>query len=125
MLEKISSADIDGFLVKAAATIRDQEATISKLRSDLAGKERHEHAEKIASAAVDRGIMDESEAKEYAESLATGDKDLSMVEEFVNRTAAGVPLGSALTKTASASLDDHGEPVDVLTAFLTNNPYPE
>jgi hypothetical protein len=105
MLEKISSADIDGFLVKAAATIRDQEATISELRSDLAGKERHEHAEKIASAAVDRGIMDESEAKEYAESL--------------------VPLGSALTKTASASLDDHGEPVDVLTAFLTNNPYPE
>ena len=63
---------------------------------------------------------DNEEAEEYAQSLAQGDKDLDMVEEFVNRTAAGVPLSSSLQKTASAS--DSSES-DVLTNFLLTSDF--
>ena len=125
MFEKVSHADIDGFLIKAAVALREQEATIADLRGRLALKDRQEHAEKIASTAVERGIMDETEADEYAQGLAKGNKDLNMVEEFVERTVAGVHLGSALTKTASAGAGTDSAQADVLTSFLLNNPLPE
>lgn len=122
MLEKIGEAEINGLLVQAATTIREQEAEIIDLKNRLAARDRHEHAEKIASAAVDRGLMDEADGQEYARSLAESDKDLSMVEDLVKRSAKGVPLGH--TKTASAE-EEASAGGDVLTQFLTTHPIPE
>lgn len=119
-MEKVSSTEVNATLIKAASALRSQQAEIVHLRNEIARRDRESRAEKIASSAVDRGIMDAEEAEEYAQSLAQGDKDLDMVEEFVNRTAAGVPLSSSLQKTASA-LDSSES--DVLTNFLLTSDF--
>jgi hypothetical protein len=101
-MQKIAAADLNHLLVKSAHVIRTQESTIATLEQQLSDKNRMGHAEKIASIAVDRGIMSEDNASDYANELATSGRDLDMVEDFVSRNnGAGVPLGSELTKTAS------------------------
>lgn len=121
MLEKIGAAEIDGLLVKSAQAIRELTTENVALRAQLATRAREDHAEKIASALVERGIMDESAGKEYARDLATSDKDLSIVEDLATRSVSGVPLGH--TKVASVREDDpSADGDDVLTAFLKNFP---
>tara|TARA_Y100000310_G_C20503728_1_gene725326 strand:- start:383 stop:754 length:372 start_codon:yes stop_codon:yes gene_type:complete len=102
MIQKIAAADLNHLLVKSAHVIRTQGAEIQELKQHLADKNRLDHAEKIASIAVDRGIMSEDNATEYASKLAESDRDLSMVEDFVSRNSgAGLPLGNEMSKTAS------------------------
>jgi hypothetical protein len=121
MLEKISAEQVDHLMVKAAHVIRTLEAEVTELRAEKAERARRDHAEKIASSAVERGIMEAEEAADYATSLAESDKDLSMVEDFVDRTAAGIPLGGGLEKEAHA---EGGGDTDVLTSYLLSNPIP-
>ncbi len=116
---KIGSAEINATLIKAAGAMRSLQEENVRLREELNAHARRDHAEKIANSAVERGIMDPDEAQDYAVSLTEGEKDLNMVEEFVNRTAAGVPLGSSLQKTASEGAT--GDDGDVLTSFLLTN----
>ncbi len=120
MLEKISEARIDGYLVKAAHSLRDMTQRIGELELEIARRDRADYAEKIASSAVDRGMVEEDDAGEYAEHLASSSDDLHIVEDFVNRAAAGVPLGRpSMEKEAST-----GEDQDALSSFLFNNdPY--
>tara|TARA_B100000214_G_scaffold341254_1_gene288255 strand:- start:404 stop:775 length:372 start_codon:yes stop_codon:yes gene_type:complete len=119
-LLKIGSAEVNATLIKAASALRDLSAENERLRAVIADNDRRDHAEKIASSAVNRGIMDPEEAKDYANSLTESDKDLSIVEEFVNRAAAGVPLGNSLQKVASVEGAQDGE-ADILTSFLLTN----
>ncbi len=101
-MQKIAAADLNHLMIKSAHVIRSLETENAELKRQLADKDRHSHAEKIASIAVDRGIMSEDNAEAYATELASGDKDLAMVEDFVARNnGAGVPLGSELVKSAS------------------------
>lgn len=123
MKTKIAAEQIDGLMVKAAHTIRTQQARISHLEGQLAGKERHEHAEKIASAAVDKGIMDPTDADEYAQTLAAGDKDLDMVEDFVSQTVVGVSLGESLQKVASVEGADGDTPEDAFVNSLMSSEF--
>jgi hypothetical protein len=118
-LLKIGSAEVNSMLTKAASVLREQKLEIDRLGSKLSEHDRSRHAEKIASTAVARGIMDVDEAKDYAETLFKSGKDLDMVEEFVARTAAGVPLGAHIQKTASVEGSEGDS--DVLTAFLLSN----
>lgn len=118
-LLKIGSAEVNATLIKAASTLRTLQADNDQLRAQLAIGARRDHAEKIASSAVERGIMDPEEARDYADSLTEGDKDLAVVEDFVTRTAAGVPLGASLQKEASAESGDMDS--DILTSFLLTN----
>ena len=122
MLEKISAAQVDHIMTKAASTIRAQDARIRELEFELARRDRVDHAEKIASEAVNRGMMDIDEAEAYASDLANSQEDLKMVEDFVSRAAAGVPLGKTLEKVASDSSTGSGE-ADVLTSFLLSSEY--
>jgi hypothetical protein len=121
MLEKISAAQVDHVLLKTAAALRSQEVEITQLKSQLADYERQQHATKIASAAVDRGIVAEDEAAGYASDLANGNDDLNMVENLVSRSAAGVSLGTTLEKAASVHEDAGGD--DVLTTFLLSSEF--
>ena len=105
MLEKISEAQVNTILIKAASALRTQRARIQELEQKISSFERQDYAEKIASAAVERGIMAEDEAESYAQDLAKSDKDLKMVEEFVGHAAAGVPLGKELEKVASEDVE--------------------
>lgn len=115
---KISSEEVNATLVKAAHALRNQNEEINRLRQEIAVLNRHNYAEKIASQAVERGIMDPTDASDYARSLALGDKDLSIVEDFVTQSTAGIPLGAGLAKTAS----EYGSPdSDPLTAFLLSS----
>jgi len=101
-MQKIAAADMNHLLIKTAHVIRTLETENATLRQQLADKDRHTHAEKIASIAVERGIMSEDNATDYATELARSDRDLEMVEEFVARNnGVGVPLGSEMHKTAS------------------------
>lgn len=118
MFTKISSEEVNATLVKAASILRSQQQEINRLKQELASRERYDHAEKIASAAVDRGFMDPVDAKDYAISLAEGDKDLNLVEDFVSQTTAGIPLGTGLAKTAS---EYSGSDTDPLTQFLLSS----
>jgi hypothetical protein len=120
---KIGSAEVNAMMIKAAGILRSQQEKIKELEQDLANRNRASHAEKIASAAVERGIMDPDDAAEYAHTLANGQKDLEMVEEFVSRTTPGVPLVAGLAKTASAETNSGGE-VDVLTSYLLSTDVP-
>ena len=120
MLEKISSAQVNEYLAKAAHTIRTQKAEIERLEGVVATHDRRAHAEKVASLAVERGVLSEDSADEYAEHLATGGEDLKLVEEFVSRSARGLPLGKTQEKLASAD-DSRGAGEDVLTEFLLNS----
>ncbi|MHC4214317.1 MAG: hypothetical protein ACYSWP_13200 [Planctomycetota bacterium] len=104
---KLGSAEINGLMIKAAGMLRDLQAKNDSLEAKLAERDRLDHAEKIAAVAAEKGIFDSDEAQEYAENLAKSDKDLEVVEDFVDRHAAGVPLGDVLQKTAS-----DGEPGD-------------
>ena len=106
-MQKIAAAELDGLLVKSASVIRSQAARITELETKLAEKDRYEYAEKIASIAVDRGIMSEESASDYARQLASSDKDLSMVEEFVSHNnGAGLSLGEEhIEKKASAGME--------------------
>ena len=119
-LLKIGSAEVNATLIKAAAALRDLSSENERHRVTIASTDRRDYAVKIASSAVNRGIMDPEEAKDYANSLTESDKDLSMVEEFVNRAAAGLPLGNSLQKTASVEGTQDGE-ADILTSFLLTN----
>jgi hypothetical protein len=119
-LLKIGSAEVNATLIKAASALRDLSTENERLRAVIADNDRRDYAEKIASSAVNRGIMDPEEAKDYANSLTESDKDLSIVEEFVNRAAAGVPLGNSLQKVASVEGSQDGE-ADILTSFLLTN----
>ena len=119
-LLKIGSAEINATLIKAASALRDLSTENNRLRTVIAGTDRRDYAEKIAHDAVSRGIMDPEEAKDYAHSLTESDKDLSIVEEFVSRAAAGVPLGNSLQKVASVEGSQDGE-ADILTSFLLTN----
>jgi hypothetical protein len=121
MLEKLSADQVNDYMIKAAGLLRAQQAQIHELEGELVTRGRRDHAEKIASHAVDRGIMSDDDAKTYAEHLVESDEDLKMVEDFVGRAAAGVPLGATLEKQASA--EDSGGEADVLTAFLLSSPY--
>ena len=78
-LLKIGSAEVNATLVKAASALRDLSAENERLRAVIAENDRRDYAEKIASSAVHRGIMDPEEAKDYANSLTESDKDLSIV----------------------------------------------
>ena len=120
MLEKIGAAEIDQILIKSASAIRELSAENTQLKSELAKRDRANHAEKIASALVERGIMDETAGKEYARDLASGDKDLAVVEDLASRSVPGVALGH--TKTAGVHDEDSIPGEDVLTAFLKNSP---
>ena len=120
MLEKVSAAQVDNIMIKAASALRGQKARIEELETELARRNRRDHAEKIANMATDRGIMEEDEADDYAEKLASSSENLNMVEEFVGRAAAGLPLGRTLEKVASESEGGENE-TDVLTAFLLNS----
>jgi|TARA_R100001463_G_scaffold89950_2_gene144695 hypothetical protein len=119
-MNKSASAEVNDTLIKAASALRAQQSEIAYLRETLAQKEREQRAEKIASHAVDRGIMEADEASEYAQGLADGDENLDMVENFISRTVAGVPLSSSLQKSASVS-GASGE--DVLTNFLLTSDF--
>ena len=119
-LLKIGSAEVNATLIKGANVLRGLQEDNTRLREELSTLARKDHAEKIAHNAVERGIMDPDEAQDYAVSLTEGDKDLNIVEEFVNRTAAGVPLGASLQKTASIEGAPDGESA-VLTSFLLTN----
>lgn len=121
MLEKLSEAQVNHILIKSASALRSLRDENAELRRQLASRERRDHAEKIAHTAVDRGIMDPTDAMEYAEKLAHSAEDLEMVEEFVSRAAAGVPLGQTLEKTASDNFEGGEGGTDVLTAFLLNS----
>ena len=88
MLEKLSADQVNDYMIKAASLLRAQQAEIERLSGELAVRARRDHAEKIASTAVNRGIMAEDDANSYAEHLVDSDEDLKMVEEFVGRTAA-------------------------------------
>ena len=102
MMRKIAGAELDGILIKTAAALRSLQAENDDLRRQLAARDRQDHAEKIAHVAVQKGMMSEDAASEYADSLASSDKDLSMVEEFVTRgNGTGVPLGREIEKVAS------------------------
>ena len=118
MLTKISSEEVNATLIKAAGLLRSQQEKIQRLEQELASKNRYDHAEKIASAAVDRGFMDPTDAKDYAISLAEGDKDLNLVEDFVSQTTACIPLGTGLAKTAS---EYSGSATDPFTQFLLSS----
>ena len=118
---KIGSAEVNATLIKAASLLRNQQAEITRLQRELADRDRVSHAEKIAHQAVERGIMDPTDAEEYAKSLVDGEKDLQMVEEFVSRTTAGVPLVAGLAKTASAA---EGKELDALTSYLLSTDVP-
>lgn len=122
MLEKISAAQINEMMVKAAHTLRNQQTKIAELQNKIQQFERKEQAEKIASIAVERGIMAEDEAPEYAEHLASGGEDLKLVEDFVGRSTRGLPLGKMLEKTASAESGDVAGD-DVLTNFLLSSEF--
>ena len=118
-LTKISSEEVNATLIKAAGILREQQEKILSLERDIASLNRHNHAEKIASQAVERGIMDPTDARDYALSLAEGSKDLSMVEDFVSQTTAGIPLGSGLAKIASEHSSN--SEIDPLTSFLLSS----
>jgi polyhydroxyalkanoate synthesis regulator phasin len=120
MLEKISEAQVNHIMIKAASALRAQQARIGELEQQVASYKRRDHAEKIASTAVNRGIMEEDEAGSYANDLANSSEDLNLVEDFVSRAAAGVPLGKTLEKTAAEHGGEGGES-DVLTAFLLSS----
>jgi hypothetical protein len=119
-MEKVSSAQINEYMVKAASAIRSQAAEIRQLKEKIASHDRRDHAVKIASLAVERGALSEDSVDEYAEHLAKGGEDLKMVEEFVSRSSRGLPLGKTLEKTASAD-DGQVSGGDVLTEFLLNS----
>ena len=117
---KLGSAEINATMLKAAGALRSQQIEIERLRTELASIGRNRYAEKIASTAVERGIMDPDEAKDYAQQLADGDKDLEIVEDFVKRASGGIPLVEGLQKEASAGSSE----TDVLTSFLLSNDVP-
>jgi hypothetical protein len=116
MLTKIAESDVNAALMKAASLLRSQQARIHELESNLGHRDRLDHAVKIASAAAERGIVDNEEVDEYARTLVDGNRDLDMVEEFVNRSVRGNPLATT-TLEKEASYAGDGE-VDVLTNFL-------
>jgi len=116
---KVSSADINRSMQKAASIIRKQQTEINRLTEILTSKNRYDYAEKIASTAVEKGLMAIEQAKDYADSLANSEKDLQIVEDFVSRTSTGVPLSTGIQKIAN----DNGES-DVLTSFLLTNDIP-
>ncbi len=124
MLTKIGSAELNGLLIKSAAAIRDLSAENEQLRAQLAKKDRREHAVKIASVAVERGIVAEDAQAEYAQTLASGSRNLDDVEELVSHAAAGLPLGE-LTKEAAdgdgASGVVPGAAEQKFASFLTNS----
>ncbi len=117
-LTKISSEEVNATLIKAAGILREQQEQISVLKRELDVLNRQNHAEKIASQAVEKGIMDPTDAQDYANTLAEGSKDLNMVEDFVTQTTAGIPLGSGLAKTASENITGSTDP---LTTFLLSS----
>jgi len=123
MLEKISAAQVDHIMLKAASALRAQDALILELKQKVASYERRDHAVKIAGAAVYRGIMEEDEADTYADDLANSTEDLNMVEDFVSRAAAGVPLGKTLEKSAADHSGGGDGESDVLTSFLLSSDY--
>tara|TARA_Y100001973_G_C5144728_1_gene304810 strand:+ start:449 stop:805 length:357 start_codon:yes stop_codon:yes gene_type:complete len=116
---KISAEEINRSLYKAASVMRKQQEEINRLNEILQSKSRFEHAEKIASTAVERGFLNTDDAKDYASSLASSEKDLEIVEDFVSRTAMGVPLSAGIKKVAQ----DNGG-TDILTTFLLTNDIP-
>jgi cell division septum initiation protein DivIVA len=118
MLEKIAAAQVDEYMAKAASALRTLSTENAQLKTKIAEFERKEQAEKIASIAVDRGVLAEDEATEYAERLISGGEDLKMVEDFVRRSSGGLTLGKTLEKTASAENDVPEGQMDVLTRFL-------
>lgn len=122
-MNSIETSDIDTVMIKAASALRSLQRENQSLRDELLKRDRQEHATKIASSAVERGMMDVNEASDYAQTLVESNKDLDIVEDFVSKTVTGIPLGSGLAKTAS----DHsimGGSTDVLTAYLLSNEIP-
>ena len=118
-MDKLSFESIDRAMIKGASIIRAQNKEIQRLNEIIQSRTRIDHAEKIASVAVEKGLMGREEAKDYASDLARSEKDLGIVEDFVSRTAAGTPLSSGIKKVAH----DNGG-TDVLTTFLLTNDLP-
>jgi len=120
-LEKVSEAQVNHIMLKSAQVMRGQQERIKELEGQVAAYQRRDHAEKIAHRAVERGIMDVDEADSYANDLAEGSEDLDLVEDFVGRAAAGVPLGKTLEKTAADANGGEDGESDVLTTFLLSS----
>jgi len=121
-LEKIAGADIDAHLVKAASVLRSQASTINELQAELAKRDRRDEATKIASIATERGVLSEEAAADWATSLAESDKDLDIVEDFVSRSAPGMPLGEPKEKVAGVD-SAMGSGEDALSSFLMVSEY--
>ena len=121
-MEKISAAQAEHVMIKAAAHMRGLADENSALRRELASRDRRDHAEKIASTAVGLGIMAEEDAADYASELTASEENLDMVESFVSRTASGVPLGMSKEKVAHDA-EGGADNSDVLTAFLLSSDY--
>ena len=116
-LEKVAGADIDAYLVKTAGVLRTQAGRIQELETELAKRNRRDEATKIASIATERGVLAEDVAADWAASLAESDKDLDIVEDFISRSAPGMPLGEPKEKVAGVDgLTGDGE--DTLSSFL-------
>lgn len=113
MLDQIKEA-----MQKSASALRALKEENAQLREEISRRDRHARAEKIANLASARGLMEAEEAYEYAEKLAHSNDDLDMVEDFVERTVTGVPLGQLQEK--SASYEGSSE-ADALTTFLLNS----
>jgi len=117
-MEKVSAAQVDTVMIKAASALRGLHAENATLRAEIARRDRISHAEKIASAAIDRGVMEEDVAAAWASDMASSDEDLEMVERFSARMVPGVSLGQTFTeKTASVGAAE----TDCLTDFLLSS----
>ncbi len=119
-MNKLSAAQFNHILIKTAEQLEQQQAYIQHLEQQLAGHARQQHAEKVASMAVDRGIVSPDDEEAYAAKLARGEDDLALVEDFVQRSVSGLPLGAdgELSKSASVA---GGEGGDAISSFLLSS----
>jgi hypothetical protein len=96
----LTHEDLNGLLEKSASTIRDLQSQLAEKDAQLARFTRTEQAQKIASSAVERGMVGPDEANDYAAQLVDSGDDLDSLQSAVDMVAPTAPLG-ALKKTAS------------------------
>jgi hypothetical protein len=93
----LTHEDLNGLLEKSASTIRDLQSQLAEKDAQLARFTRTEQAQKIASSAVERGMVGPND---YAAQLVDSGDDLDSLQSAVDMVAPTAPLG-ALKKTAS------------------------